>query len=123
MDQISTLRKLEILTSKRNTEAARVFEESLARLSEKLFAHSRYFHFRFFFFFYLKAAEAAAAELVDDCQVFNLRSLIHHGGIFFTLLVRFLKYIFRQAGRGLLPRDSSSFFAFPIHSLVLYADR
>ena len=75
------------------------------------------------FFFYLKAAEAAAAELVDDCQVFNLRSLIHHGGIFFTLLVSFLKYIFRQAGRRLLPRDSSSFFAFPIHSLVLYADR
>ena len=49
LDQILTLRKLEIMTLKKNTEASIVFEESLTRLSEKQFAHSRYFHFKFFF--------------------------------------------------------------------------
>ena len=64
------------------------------------------------------------AELVNVCQS-DIYSKIPNSSRwdFFTLLVKFLKYIFRQDSRELLPKDSSPFFAFPIHSLVLYADR
>ena len=66
---------------KRNTEASRVFEESLTRLSEKQFAHSRYFHFKFFFT-WKGLKPPRQNSLLFSIQVFYLRSLIHYGDIF-----------------------------------------
>ena len=90
LDQILTLRKLEIMTLKRNIEASRVFEESLTRLSEKQFAHSRYLHFKFFF------QPPRQNSLMFASQVFDLRSLIHHGEIFSPSSSNFLNISFAR---------------------------